>query len=86
MMDRKGKLSLDQPAVYQIQVPGEPGENWAEWGWKVTITVTSQGDDPPVTSLTGSFDQAALQGMLRRLYSLGLPLISVQYMGDVPQE
>jgi hypothetical protein len=26
--------------------------------------------------LTGTIDQAALQGLLRRLYSLGLPLIS----------
>ena len=32
---------------------------------------------PPVTTLIGAFDQAALQGLLRRLYSLGLPLISV---------
>ena len=31
----------------------------------------------PVTTLTGTVDQAALQGLLRRLYSLGLPLISV---------
>jgi hypothetical protein len=31
----------------------------------------------PVTILTGTFDQAGLQGLLRRLYSLGLPLISV---------
>jgi hypothetical protein len=30
----------------------------------------------PVTILTGTLDQAALQGLLRRLYSLGLPLIS----------
>jgi hypothetical protein len=41
------------------------------------ITVTSEGDSPPVTTLTGSFDQAALQGLMRRLYALGLPLISV---------
>jgi hypothetical protein len=27
--------------------------------------------------LTGTMDQAALHGVLRRLYSLGLPLISV---------
>jgi len=27
--------------------------------------------------MTGTLDQAALQGLLRRLYSLGLPLISV---------
>jgi hypothetical protein len=31
----------------------------------------------PVTTLTGAVDQAALHGLLRRLYSLGLPLISV---------
>jgi len=43
----------------------------------MTITVESEGDGPPVTTLTGTVDQAALQGLLRRLYSLGLPLISV---------
>jgi len=31
----------------------------------------------PITTLTGSLDQAALLGLLRCLYSLGLPLISV---------
>ena len=43
----------------------------------MTIAVESQGQGPPVTTLTGTIDQAALQGLLRRLYSLGLPLISV---------
>jgi hypothetical protein len=43
----------------------------------MTIAVESEGDGPPVTTLTGTVDQAALQGLLRRLYSLGLPLISV---------
>jgi len=31
----------------------------------------------PITTLTSAFDQAALLSLLRRLYSLGLPLISV---------
>ncbi|MCJ7662126.1 MAG: hypothetical protein MUO67_23525 [Anaerolineales bacterium] len=31
----------------------------------------------PVTTLIGTFDQAVLQSILRRLYSLGLPLSSV---------
>jgi hypothetical protein len=49
----------------------------------VTITVESESDGPPVTTLTGTVDQAALQGMLRRLYSMGLPLISVNLVeGD----
>jgi hypothetical protein len=43
----------------------------------MTITVESEGEGPPVTTLTGTIDQAALQGLLRRLYSVGLPLISV---------
>ena len=48
----------------------------------MTITVESEGCNPPVTVLTGNLDQAALQGLLRRLYSLGLPLISVYYIDD----
>ena len=43
----------------------------------MTITVESEGDGLPVTTLTGTVDQAALHSMLRRLYSLGLPLLSV---------
>jgi hypothetical protein len=43
----------------------------------MTITVECEGEDPPVTILTGKLDQAALHGLLRRLYSLELPLISV---------
>ena len=71
------KLSLDRPATSQIQVPGELDESWSDWAGGMTITVESEGDGPPITILTGTLDQAALQGLLRRLYSLGLPLISV---------
>jgi hypothetical protein len=46
----------------------------------MTITVESEGDGSPITIITGTFDQAALQGLLRRLYSLGLPLISVLWV------
>lgn len=73
----KQKLTLYQPVTYQIKVPGHLDESWSEWSGKMTITVESEDDSPPVTILTGTVDQAALQGLLRRLYSLGLPLISV---------
>jgi hypothetical protein len=73
----KQKPTLDRPATYQVQVPGELDESWSDWVAGMTITVESEGDSPPVTTLTGTVDQAALQGLLRRLYSLGLPLISV---------
>jgi hypothetical protein len=73
----KQKPTLDRPATYQIQVPGELDESWSDWIQGMTIAVESEGEGPPVTILTGTIDQAALQGLLRRLYSLGLPLISV---------
>ena len=70
-------LTLDRPATYQIKVPGHLDESWSEWVEGLTVTVGSDVDGLPVTTLTGKVDQAALQGLLRRLYSLGLPLISV---------
>jgi hypothetical protein len=77
MVQKTAKLSLDRPATYQIQVPGRLAESWSDWAEGLTITVESEGDGLPITTLTGVLDQAALQSLLRRLYSLGLPLISV---------
>ena len=77
MKKRKQKLSLDRPETYQIKVPGELDESWSDWAGGMTIAVESEGQGPPVTTLTGIVDQAALHSLLRRLYSLGLPLISV---------
>jgi hypothetical protein len=77
----KQKLTLDQPATYQIKVPGHLDQSWSEWAGGMTITLEGGDDIPPTTTLTGVVaDQAALQGLLRRLYSLGLPLISVNWV------
>jgi hypothetical protein len=77
MKRTKQKLTLDRPAVYQIQVPGELDESWTDWDGRMTVSVESEGEGPAVTILTGTVDQAALHSLLRRLYSLGLPLLSV---------
>jgi hypothetical protein len=77
MKKGKQKLTLDRPATYQIKVPGVLDERWSDWDGEMTVTIENEGGDPSVTTLTGTVDQAALQGLLRRLYSLGLPLISV---------
>ena len=73
----KRKLTLDRPATYQIKVPGTIDVSYADWTSTMEITIESEGTDPPATTITGELDQAALHGLLRRLYSLGLPLISV---------
>jgi hypothetical protein len=80
------KLTLDQPAIYQIKVPGYLDENWLDWAGEMAITVESEGDDLPITALTGTVDQATLQGLLRRLYALGLPLISVNCLECTPKD
>ena len=77
MKKAEQKLTLDGPTSHQIKVPGELDARWSDWVPGMTIAVESEGEDPPVTILTGTVDQAALHGVLRRLYSLGLPLISV---------
>ena len=71
------KLTLDRPVTYQIKVPGELAKNWSEWIGDLTVAVERDDDGLPVTVLTLTVDQAALQGLLRRLYSMGVPLISV---------
>jgi hypothetical protein len=75
------KLTLDQPAIYEIKVPGYFDKSWSDWVGGMTITVEHEPNELPVTTLTGTVaDQAALQGLLRRLYSLGLPLIAVNWI------
>lgn len=77
MKEQKNRLSLDRPAAYQIKVPGTIDVSRTDWAAGLKVTSESEGLDPPITTITGELDQAALQGLLRRLYSLGLPLISV---------
>jgi hypothetical protein len=73
------RLSLDQPATYRIQVQGHVGEDWTDWFDGLAVTVDKQNGSPSITTLTGTIvDQAALQGLLSKLYNIGLPLISVK--------
>lgn len=85
MNEVKRKLTLYQ-ATYQIKVPGKVDAHWLDWSGEVTVTAGFESDDQPVTTLTGTIDQAALHGLLRRLYTLGLPLISVNWIDSGPED
>ncbi|MFL7890553.1 MAG: hypothetical protein ACK2UM_06485 [Anaerolineales bacterium] len=82
MSRNQNKLTLDLLATYQIKVPGELDQSWADWSSNMQIKVETGETGRPVTVFTTMVDQAALQGLLRRLYAVGLPLISVTYIGD----
>lgn len=73
----KQGITLARPAAYEIKVAGQLDAHWTVPVENITITIESGEGDPPVTTMMGVMDQAALQGLLRRLYALGLPLISV---------
>ncbi len=75
------KLTL-YPATYQIKVPGHIDACWSEWAEGMMISFEAEEDGQPVTILTGRIDQAALQGLLRRFYAIGLPLISVVWISE----
>lgn len=77
---KKQKLSLDRPAMYQIKIPGALDEKRLDWNGGMTSKVISNKNGNPITVLTLTVDQAALHGLLRHLYSQGLPLISVMWV------
>ena len=80
MPDKTHRLTLYEPAFYRIRIQGALDESWAEElgmgiGWIKEI------DRGPVTILKGEvLDQAALVGLINRLYGLGLPLVSVEWL------
>jgi len=71
------KPTLDRPATYEIKVPGHLDKSWSDWTEEIKMTTGIEPDGSPVTIFTCTVDQATLQGLLRHLYSLGIPLISV---------
>ncbi len=62
----------------QIQVQGWIDERWANWFDGIAMAYTGTQDNSPVTVLTGPIiDQAALRGILTRIWDLNLAVISV---------
>lgn len=77
MKNRQFVPNLQQPAEFEIRLAGHLDSSLADWIEGMTITVNAAEDAPAITTLTCTVDQAALIGLLRRLYGLGIPLISV---------
>lgn len=73
------KLTLDQPGIYRIRVQGRLNEHWSSYFEEMQICLEADPEGNPVTRLTGELaDQAALQGIMQKLYNLGFPLISAE--------
>ena len=82
--ERKRGIVADR-SRYKIQVEGWIGERWAHWFENTMLSAGCAPDGTPVTTLSGTFDQAALRGTLIRLWDLNLTLLCVthtQYEGE----
>lgn len=73
------KTDASESIIYQIRIKGHLGPVWADWFDGLTILLEENGE----TLLTGSVDQAALHGLLRKIRDLGMPLISVNRVNSI---
>ena len=72
-------LKIDQPATYCIRVVGYLDENWSTRLGGMKIASSGPQEMNTVTTLSGSLiDQAALFGVLKSLYDMRFPLLSVE--------
>jgi len=70
---------MDKSTFYQIRVNGHLDDTLAGWFEGMTVANLEEG----VALLSGSLlDQAALQGLLKRISNLGLTLISVNAVSE----
>lgn len=69
--------------TYEIRISGKLGETWSNWFENMKITY-----EEGATVLTGKVvDQAALRGILSRMWDLNLILISISRLEkDMPKE
>lgn len=74
-------LKVDQPATYCIRVVGYLDQSWSANLGGMTIAASNREGKQTVTTLSGKvIDQAALFGVLKALYDMRLPLLSVECM------
>jgi hypothetical protein len=72
-MDHR-KQFTNQARIYEIRIQGQLDENWSDWLEGMEITV-----DDHLTTLRGVIqDQAALRGILSKIWDINLSLISIK--------
>ncbi len=63
---------------YQIRVRGRLDARWSDWCGGLDLASEERDDGSIDTTLTGTVaDQAALRGIVNKLWDLGLTLLSV---------
>jgi len=70
---------------YRITVEGKIDQSWSSWLGDMKLVSRKEADGMFVTTLSGVLiDQAALRGLLNRLWDLNLVLRSVEQVDLTP--
>lgn len=74
---------MNTPLIYRIRVAAQLDPDWSDWFDGFIATSQPNGE----TVITGPVrDQAELNGLLNKLFSLNLVVIDVRMDGDEPLE
>lgn len=77
---QRDRLTMAGPAEYRVRVQGVVERSWVDQSTRMKVSYRNVGRADAVTVLTGDvLDQAELIGLLNHLYSLGAPLVSIQW-------
>jgi hypothetical protein len=80
--DQKNQVAISTDARggrFEIRVRGQLDESWSDWLGGLEVKLLDNGE----MNLFGYIgDQAALMGVLNRLYGLNLTLLSVSQVGE----
>jgi hypothetical protein len=78
----RGVIQMEESWWYEIRLEGQLADRWSGWFDGLTICHDSEGE----TVLEGPLpDQAALFGVLRKIYDLNLKLISLRRLHSTVQ-
>ncbi len=87
MTNETTRLGMQRPSAYSIHVEGWIADRWKDWFDGMAITLEGSMDIQATSTLHGVVaDQAALLGVLHKLYDLGFPLLSVERKDSPPAD
>ena len=86
MEEHRQRITLEQPAVYEVQVQGLISQGWLDYFTDMQTEVDGE-DGWAITTLSGCMrDQAELHGLLQKLYTLGMVLLKVERLNNDRKE
>ncbi len=74
---------LNRPTIYKIKIQGRLEEKWADWfnGMLVKM-IKPDADSTDTILLIAAPDQAALRGVVNKIWDLNLVLISINVQAE----